>query len=129
MEESICSRIRSLINYYNISDRQFAIHIGVNQSVVASMFSRGTEPSAKILTSILDKCPEISAEWLMRGKGEMIIGSEQPNTSVETTPISDRESALIDTIAMQQETIHSLKDKVKTLEAELIIANSRNRIV
>ena len=59
----------------------------------------------------------------------MIIGSEQPNTSVETTPISDRESALIDTIAMQQETIHSLKDKVKTLEAELIIANSRNRIV
>lgn len=129
MEESICSRIRSLINYYNISDRQFAIKIGVTQSVIGSMFQKQTEPSAKILKLILNTDERISAEWLMRGKGEMIIGSEQPNTSAETTPISDRESALIDTIAMQQETIHSLKDKVKTLEAELIIANSRNRIV
>lgn len=57
----------------------------------------------------------------------MIIGSEQSNTSSGTTPIYDRETALIDTIAMQQETIHSLKEKIKTLEAELIIAKSQNK--
>lgn len=125
---NINNRVREIISHLQISDRQFAIHIGVNQSVVASMFSRGTEPSAKILTSILDKCPEISAEWLMRGKGEMIIGSEQPNTSAETTPISDRESALIDTIAMQQETINNLHRRIKELEAELIINNNQKNI-
>lgn len=125
---NINNRVREIISHLQISDRQFAIHIGVNQSVVASMFSRGTEPSAKILTSILDKCPEISAEWLMRGKGEMIIGSEQPNTSAETTPISDRESALIDTIAMQQETINNLQRRIKELEAELIINNNQKNI-
>lgn len=53
MEESICSRIRELISYYNISDRQFAIKIGVTQSVIGSMFQKQTEPSAKVLKLIL----------------------------------------------------------------------------
>lgn len=112
---NINNRVREIISHLQISDRQFAIHIGVNQSVIGSMFSRGTEPSAKILTSILDKCPEISAEWLMRGKGEMLLASEQP------TDAEDRMNKLIDTITFQQDTIKNLQARIKELEAELII--------
>ena len=115
MEESICSRIRELISYYNISDRQFAIKIGVTQSVIGSMFQKQTEPSAKILKLILSSDERISAEWLMRGKGEMLLASEQP------TEAEDRMNKLIDTITFQQDTIKNLQARIKELEAELII--------
>lgn len=115
MEESICSRIRELISYYNISDRQFAIKIGVTQSVIGSMFQKQTEPSAKILKLILSSDERISAEWLMRGKGEMLLASEQP------TETEDRMNKLIDTITFQQDTIKNLQARIKELEAELII--------
>lgn len=122
MEESICSRIRELISYYNISDRQFAIKIGVTQSVIGSMFQKQTEPSAKILKLILSSDERISAEWLMRGKGEMLLASEQP------TDAGDRMNKLIDTIAFQQDTIKTLQARIKELEAELIIANNQIKV-
>ncbi len=119
MEESICSRIRELISYYNISDRQFAIKIGVTQSVIGSMFQKQTEPSAKILKLILSSDERISAEWLMRGKGEMLLASE---------PAEDRMNKLIDTITFQQDTIKNLQARIKELEAELIINNNQRNI-
>ena len=122
MEESICSRIRELISYYNISDRQFAIKIGVTQSVIGSMFQKQTEPSAKVLKLILSADERISAEWLMRGKGEMLLTSEQP------TGAEDRMNKLIDTITFQQDTIKTLQARIKELEAELIISNNQKNI-
>lgn len=129
MEESICSRIRELISYYNISDRQFAIKIGVTQSVIGSMFQKQTEPSAKILKLILSSDERISAEWLLRGKGEMLLTSEQPTTA------EDRLNKLIDTITFQQDTIKNyknlitdLKNKNKLLEAELTIFKNNKLI-
>lgn len=122
MEESICSRIRELISYYNISDRQFAIKIGVTQSVIGSMFQKQTEPSAKVLKLILSADERISAEWLMRGKGEMLLTSEQP------TGAEERMSKLIDTITFQQDTIKTLQARIKELEAELIISNNQKNI-
>ena len=106
MEESICSRIRTLIDYYNISDRQFAIKIGVTQSVIGSMFQKQTEPSAKILKLILNSDERISAEWLLRGKGEMLIAEEQPSEAG-----NERLGKLIDTIALLQETVNNYKEK------------------
>lgn len=129
MEESICSRIRELISYYNISDRQFAIKIGVTQSVIGSMFQKQTEPSAKILKLILSSDERISAEWLMRGKGEMLLVSEQPADT------EDRLNKLIDTITFQQDTIKNyknlitdLENKNKLLEAELTIFKNNKLI-
>lgn len=41
------SKIRDIISTYKLSDRQFAIKIGVTQSVIGSMFQKGTEPSSR----------------------------------------------------------------------------------
>lgn len=65
---TINGRIREIILSAGITDSAFAKRIGVTQSVIASMFQRGTEPSAKVLTSILLTYEDISAEWLLRGK-------------------------------------------------------------
>lgn len=75
MENSINQRIREFINSLGVNDNQFAKSIGITQSVIASMFSRNTEPSSKVIVSILNAYANLSAEWLMRGEGEMIKGS------------------------------------------------------
>lgn len=72
MENSINQRIRELINSLGVNDNQFAKTIGVTQSVIASMFSRNTEPSSKVLIAILNAYANLSAEWLMRGEGDML---------------------------------------------------------
>lgn len=107
MDNSIRLRIRDLINQYKISDRQFAIHIGVSQSVIASMFAKETEPSAKVIKMILDADENISAEWLLRGKGSIFLTDESK---------FDITNMLISTIVSQQETINSLSKSIAKYE-------------
>ena len=129
MESTINGRIREFINYLDITDSAFAKKIGVTQSVIASMFLRGTEPSAKVISSILAVFDDISAEWLLRGKGEMLISANQ--TKDENT---ERISRLVDTIATLQgtineqlKTIQALQEKERRLNGELaMLKNERN---
>ena len=129
MESTINGRIREFINYLDITDSAFAKKIGVTQSVIASMFLRGTEPSAKVISSILAVFDDISAEWLLRGKGEMLISANQSKD--ENT---ERISRLVDTIATlqgtineQAKTIQAYEDKVRKLNGELtMLKNERN---
>lgn len=64
MKAIINQRIREFMNSLEISDNQFAKSIGITQSVIASMFSRNTEPSSKVIVSILNAYANLSAEWL-----------------------------------------------------------------
>ena len=93
---TINGRIREIILSAGITDSAFAKRIGVTQSVIASMFQRGTEPSAKVLTSILLTYEDISAEWLLRGKGQMLLSEVTPDPNIEQM------KRLVDTITTLQ---------------------------
>lgn len=92
------------------------------------MFQRGTEPSAKVLTSILVTYEDISAEWLLRGKGQMLLSEETPDPNIE------RIERLVDTIATLQGTLNEymktnqlLTDELKKAKGELaMLKNERN---
>lgn len=129
MESTINGRIREFINYLDITDSAFAKKIGVTQSVIASMFLRGTEPSAKVISSVLAVFDDISAEWLLRGKGEMLISANQSKD--ENT---ERISRLVDTIATlqgtineQSKTIQVLQEKERRLNGELAMLKNERR--
>lgn len=125
---TINGRIREIILSAGITDSAFAKRIGVTQSVIASMFQRGTEPSAKVLTSILLTYEDISAEWLLRGKGQMLLSEETPDPNIE------RMERLVDTIATLQGTLNEymrtnqlLTDELKKAKGELaMLKNERN---
>lgn len=92
--DTINGRIREIIQSASVTDSAFAKKIGVTQSVIASMFQRGTEPSAKVITSILLTYEDVSSEWLLRGKGEMLISN-----NFKKDESNERISRLVDTIA------------------------------
>lgn len=122
---NILERIKEFISIKGLTPRAFAIKIDFNYSTLNNYLTgRRSTIDLELVNKTLSSFENLSAEWLLRGKGEMLLTSEQPTSSNE----SDRLSKLIDTIAFQQDTINNLQRKIKELEAELIIANNQRKI-
>lgn len=129
MEEvNVNEKIREIISYHKLSDRQFCVKIGINPSVLGSMFQKGTEPSAKVIKLTLNAFTDISAEWLLRGTGSMLIQKE------ETEPGMDKLKSIVYTIANLQDEINEktvltqrLLEENQKLKGELaMLKNERN---
>nr|WP_294475422.1 XRE family transcriptional regulator [uncultured Bacteroides sp.] len=113
MEHTVNERIKCLIDYLQLSETKFSIEIGIRQSVINSMFNKGTEPSMKTAISILNTYTFVSAEWLMRGKGEMILtGSTNPEDSEkEIFRLQTENKLLRELIGLKNE---ESKEKIKS---------------
>lgn len=125
---TINGRIREIILSAGITDSAFAKRIGVTQSVIASMFQRGTEPSAKVLTSILLTYEDISAGWLLRGKGQMLLSEVTPDPNIEQMKrLVDTITTLQGIITEQTKTNQLLTEELKKAKGELtMLKNERN---
>jgi len=125
---TINGRIREIILSAGITDSAFAKRIGATQSVIASMFQRGTEPSAKVLTSILLTYEDISAEWLLRGKGQMLLSEVTPDPNIEQMKrLVDTITTLQGIITEQTKTNQLLTEELKKAKGELtMLKNERN---
>lgn len=122
---NILERIKEFISIKGLTPRAFAIKIDFNYSTLNNYLTgRRSTIDLELVNKTLSSFENLSAEWLLRGNGEMLLTSEQPTASNE----SDRLIKLIDTIAFQQDTINNLQRKIKELEAELIIANNERKI-
>lgn len=122
---NILERIKEFISIKGLTPRAFAIKIDFNYSTLNNYLTgRRSTIDLELVNKTLSSFENLSAEWLLRGNGEMLLTSEQPTASNE----SDRLSKLIDTIAFQQDTINNLQRRIKELEAELIIANNQRKI-
>ena len=111
-ETSVNEKIREIISYYKLSDRQFSIKIGVTQSVIGSMFQKNTEPSSKVIRLTLNAFTDISADWLLRNKGPMLISDIKPDPNIE------RIERLVDTIATLQGTINEQMKAIQLFTVE-----------
>lgn len=70
--QSVISRqIKLLIEDLGMTVEELCQSISVPQASVESLFKHGTKPSLKVLAAILSTYPDISAEWLMLGEGEI----------------------------------------------------------
>ena len=125
---TINGRIREIILSAGITDSAVAKRIGVTQSVIASMFQRGTAPSAKVLTSILLTYEDISAEWLLRGKGQMLLSEVTPDPNIEQMKrLVDTITTLQGIITEQTKTNQLLTEELKKAKGELtMLKNERN---
>lgn len=66
----IIDRIKYLIDLHGFSTRCFADSCGINQQTLYKCIN-GRIPSVELLQKILIACPDISAEWLLMGEGDM----------------------------------------------------------
>lgn len=119
-------RIKEIINLKSRSVRDFALTIGVKPITVNQQITGSRSISLDVTSAILNSFEDISAEWLLRGKGEMFLKPESDPTSIKEA-ISNREKILINTIVMQQDIINKLKEKINSPEVEIAIDNRKSR--
>lgn len=84
MDSTVAQRIKSILNDKQISIAAFAKMIGMLQ-VTCNRQIRGDQAvSLAIIEGFLHVFPDISAEWLLRGEGEM-CKSNSGSAQVEAT--------------------------------------------
>lgn len=93
METTVAQRIKSILNDNQISIAAFAKMIGMLQ-VTCNRQIRGDQAvSLAMIEGFLHVFPDISAEWLLRGEGEM-YKSNSGSAQVEATVIPSQDESI-----------------------------------
>lgn len=94
MESSVAQRIKSVLEAKQISIAAFSKMIGMQQ-VTCNRQIRGDQAvSLGLIEGFLKEFDEISAEWLLRGKGEMLISEQM--TLAKMQDAKGRESDVVE---------------------------------
>lgn len=108
MEELVRQRINEVLVFFKANPTQISRGDSALQVRLSRQLSQGAAITCKTISFILDMYPAVSAEWLMRGKGEMLLSNEAGN-STSSDSISE------DDIRMLRERIISLEAENKVL--------------
>ncbi len=73
-------RIKEIIRKKSLTNSAFADLLGIQRSGVSHILSGRNKPSIDFITKLLEKFPEIDAEWLILGKGNMYKISTQSSS-------------------------------------------------
>lgn len=88
MEEEVKLRMQLIMKEFDTNPTQLASQFGVNQKTLNSHINGDTSVSLSTILLILKAIPNLSAEWLLRGTGNMI---NSYNSSTDPISPSDKE--------------------------------------
>ena len=117
MKDSVLERFKSIIAANSKSPTDFCKIIGVAQTTLSNQLQSTRGISVDVILLTLSAFPEVSAEWLLRGKGEMILSDNLPPI------IGDESENDLDTHAMLAQAkgeIDKLMQEVAKLKEKII---------
>lgn len=105
--EGLKERINEIKDYYRLSNRGFAAALGTKPAATNNYLNGTKEPSLDFVDAILSKYVDISAEWLLRGKGSMFC-DDKPTDEVVTRELADAKVQML----VKDGIIKELKDLI-----------------
>jgi transcriptional regulator with XRE-family HTH domain len=105
-------RISQLIKTMKLSASQFADEIGVQRSSVSHVLSGRNKPSLDFVTKIMMAYPDVNADWLLTGMGNMYSDESSPQLETELPSGNQLSIEVEDEVSREAEK----SDIVKTLE-------------
>ena len=73
----ITERINQVLARYGLNNNAFAARMGAPASSTHSIIHGRTKPSYDFLAHMLDTFADVNANWLIRGKGLMLVSEEE----------------------------------------------------
>lgn len=117
MENAMLERLRGVRASKAKSVNNFAKLIGMSQTTVNGIMLGSRGVSVDIIVAVLTAFPDVSAEWLMRGEGEMLRSEEVAQNAL----ISDETIVHYTSVVKSYETLLANRDEqIRKLELELI---------
>ena len=77
----IKDRIRMIMEREKVPPRVFAETIGVQQSTLSHILNGRNKPSLDVIMKVHQKYDYVNLEWLLYGKGEMVVSEEETSFS------------------------------------------------
>ncbi|WP_278795841.1 helix-turn-helix domain-containing protein, partial [Leyella stercorea] len=93
-------RIKKIMEMQRTTQQDFADQLKIAPATLSSIFTGRTRPTLAIVDAIKSRFPQISTDWLMFGKGDMLVKrdeeAEQSNgeNGSENDLLIDYDSAL-----------------------------------
>lgn len=111
-------KLDTILKYYELSRFAFSKKIGVDPTSITSYMEKGAVPTFRTINSILENFPMISAEWLLRDSGDMLLDGTTPvlPPTISDARKSDPEDKF--KIAELQTEVHKLSIKNESLTVE-----------
>ncbi|MEZ5198511.1 MAG: helix-turn-helix transcriptional regulator [Bacteroidales bacterium] len=72
------NRIQIILKKMNLSPSQLADEIQIQRSGISHILSERNKPSLDFVSKVLERFPELNAEWLIFGKGPMMKIQSEP---------------------------------------------------
>lgn len=117
MEDTMLQRLIAIRKNKAKSVNIFSKLIGMSQTTVNGIISGSRGVSTDILIAVLGAFPDISAEWLMRGEGEMLKCAN----GAEDAHIAEDTIAHYTSVIKSYEILLANRDEqIRKLELELI---------
>ena len=69
-------RLLKIMEHFNYSPSIFADEIGVIRSSISHIISGRNNPGLELLQKVLIRFPQISSDWLLLGRGEMLLSED-----------------------------------------------------
>jgi transcriptional regulator with XRE-family HTH domain len=114
MENDVKQRIKAVIDEKSTSVYAFSREVGIKQTTISDYLNNGKTPSWAVIRGIIATYSDISVEWLLRGKGPMLI-SDLPSTDHDDT---DEVLDLKAEITRLRAELAELREENETLQAD-----------
>ncbi|WP_370722630.1 helix-turn-helix domain-containing protein [Fibrella aquatica] len=74
---TIGSRVKMVVDHFNLSNLGFSQRIGVSSTVINGIVKDEHKPGNKVLDAIKKEYPQISTDWILSGTGDMLIDNSR----------------------------------------------------
>lgn len=118
LKKDVLERIAEFRDYTGMNLHAFCASIGMGHTTVFNQIQGNRALSLDTVLHTLASYAELSSDWLLRGKGEMIVSNDTQPEIVEQQHQSQLEK-LIDTIQILSDTIKVKNKTIDALQAEL----------
>lgn len=131
----ILKRIQEFREYTGMAKSTLAESIGIEQTTLNNQFLGKRSLSLDVIVALLSSFSELSAEWLLRDRGDMLISKFGETVEGVSLRYNERIEKLISTIESLQgiidensKVMKAYKENIKNLENELEAIKNERKI-
>lgn len=142
MATTIIDRIKTYSDLKGISIRQIEATIGASNGVVSNAIKRERDIQSKWISAFVDNYRDVNPEWLLTGKGDMLLDESATRTTQHVTgnnntfagrDLTTSTANIPELIAMTNQHQSTISDLVSTISnqqttiSELVTTVSRQQ--
>lgn len=118
-EFAIKQRVQQVFAECKITVNRFAILSGLNQKTINDQINGTAKIGAVTLSALLAYRPDLSAEWLLRGTGDMLITNKPPEININNANMGHHNTNIgSGTQTITNSDLAELKQQIAELKAD-----------